>query len=106
MQTYSPRHYTYKFAANYDYKGFFRKEENIRATAKFPPFTRIIRILFTHQDENVVNQAKDEITTQNNEEIQKNETDKKNENQADNKSDLILGKFKKQNGNRSNKRLE
>lgn len=58
LQTYSPRHYTYKFAANYDYKGFFRKEENIRATAKFPPFTRIIRILFTHQDENVV---KDEL---------------------------------------------
>lgn len=58
LQTYSPRHYTYKFVANYDYKGFFRKEANIRATAKFPPFTRIIRILFTHQDENVV---KDEL---------------------------------------------
>ena len=28
LQTYSPRHYVYKFAANYDYKGFFKKEEN------------------------------------------------------------------------------
>ena len=54
LQTYSPRHYTYKFVANYDYKGFFKKEENIRKTANFPPFTRIIRLLFTHTDENVV----------------------------------------------------
>ena len=54
LQTYSPRHYTYKFAANYDYKGFFKKEENLRKTANFPPFTRIIRILFSHTDENVV----------------------------------------------------
>ena len=58
LQTYSPRHYTYKFAANYDYKGFFKKEENLRKTANFPPFTRIIRILFSHADENIV---KDEL---------------------------------------------
>jgi len=54
LQTYSPRHYVYKFAANYDYKAFFKKEENIRETAEFPPFSRIIRILFSHNDENVV----------------------------------------------------
>lgn len=54
LQTYSPRHYVYKFAANYDYKGFFRKEENIRQTAQFPPFTRILRILFADHDENYV----------------------------------------------------
>lgn len=58
LQTYSPKHYTYKFAANYDYKGFFKKEENIRKTANFPPFSRIVRILFSHTDENVV---KDEL---------------------------------------------
>ena len=54
LQTYSPRHYVYKFAANYDYKAFFKKEENIRETAEFPPFSRIIRILFSFADENVV----------------------------------------------------
>ena len=58
LQTYSPRHYTYKFVANYDYKGFFKKEINLRQTANFPPFTKIIRILFSHSDENVV---KDEL---------------------------------------------
>lgn len=54
LQTYSPRHYVYKFASNYDYKGFFRKEENIRQTAQFPPFTRILRVLFADHDENYV----------------------------------------------------
>ena len=54
LQTYSPRHYVYKFAANYDYKGFFKKEENIRKTSVFPPFSKIIRILFAYYDENVV----------------------------------------------------
>ncbi len=60
LQTYSPKHYVYKFAANYDYKGFFKKEANIRKTAQFPPFSKIIRILFSHYDENVV---KDELKT-------------------------------------------
>ncbi len=54
LQTYSPKHYVYKFASNYDYKGFYRKEENIRHTAQFPPHTRILRILFSDRNENYV----------------------------------------------------
>ncbi len=54
LQTYAPRHYVYKFASNYDYKGFFKKEENIREVATFPPFSRIIRVLFADTDENYV----------------------------------------------------
>ncbi len=54
LQTYSPKHYVYKFASNYDYKGFYRKEDNIRHTAGFPPYTRILRILFSDHDENYV----------------------------------------------------
>ena len=54
LQTYAPRHYVYKFASNYDYKGFFRKEANIRQTACFPPFSRIIRLLFSDNNENYV----------------------------------------------------
>ena len=57
LQTYAPKHYVYKFASNYDYKGFFRKEENIRQTSLFPPFTRIIRILFSSHDENYVRET-------------------------------------------------
>ena len=52
MQTYAPRHYVYKFVSNYDYQGFFKKEANIRQTACFPPFSRIIRLLISDNDEN------------------------------------------------------
>ncbi len=54
LQSYSPYHYVYKFASNYDYKGFYRKEINIRQTAQFPPYSRILRILFSDFDENCV----------------------------------------------------
>ena len=54
LQTYSPKHYVYKFASNYDYKGFYRKEINIRQTAQFPPYTRIVRILFSDHNEEYV----------------------------------------------------
>lgn len=54
LQTYSPKHYVYKFASNYDYKGFYRKEINIRQTAQFPPYTRIVRVLFSDHNEEYV----------------------------------------------------
>jgi len=56
LQTYSPRHYVYRFVTNYDYKGFFKKEVNLRKVTKFPPYARIVRILFTHEDEKTVAQ--------------------------------------------------
>ncbi len=54
LQTYAPRHYCYKFIANYNYKGFYSKEINLRETAHFPPFTKIIRLLFSGDNEELV----------------------------------------------------
>ena len=54
LQTYAPRHYAYKFIANYNYKGFYNKEINLRETAHFPPFTTIIRLLFTSENDDLV----------------------------------------------------
>lgn len=47
LQTYTPKHYVYRFASNYDYLGFYNKEINLREVAGFPPFSRIIRVLVT-----------------------------------------------------------
>lgn len=47
LQTYSPKKYVYNLAANYNYKGFYEKEINLRKATKFPPFSTIIRLLFT-----------------------------------------------------------
>lgn len=54
LQSYAPKHYVYRYAANYDYKGFFGRELNIRETTDFPPFTTIVRLLITHEKENLV----------------------------------------------------
>lgn len=75
LQTYSPKHYVYKFASNYDYKGFYRKEVNIRETAQFPPYTRIIRILFSDHNEEYVRELLKVCWT----EIEKLKNDYKND---------------------------
>ena len=57
LQTYSPRHYAYRYIANYDYKNFFEKELNIRKNTMFPPFTTILRLLFSAQNEEIVREV-------------------------------------------------
>ncbi len=54
LQTYAPRHYIYRLASVYDYTGFYRKEINLREVASYPPFAKIVRLLFTSLDENLV----------------------------------------------------
>ena len=53
MQTFTPKHDVYRFAKNYDYEGFFDKEINTRETTKFPPFTKIVRLLVQGDEEQV-----------------------------------------------------
>ena len=54
LQTYAPNHYVYRYASTYDYEGFFQKENNVRKTTNFPPYTTIIRVLMTSEDEDKV----------------------------------------------------
>lgn len=51
IQTLMPNHYIYRFISNYDYKGFYKKEINLRKVTNFPPFTTIVRILFSGDNE-------------------------------------------------------
>ena len=54
IQTLMPNHFIFKFISNYDYLGFYKKEINLRNTTSFPPFTDIVRILFTSEKEDKV----------------------------------------------------
>ncbi len=54
LQTYSPKKYVYSFAANYDYKGFYKREINLRKATKFPPFSTILRVMFSGENEALV----------------------------------------------------
>ncbi|MDR0697565.1 MAG: primosomal protein N' [Christensenellaceae bacterium] len=56
MQTYNPGHEIFEFAKKYDYLGFYERERAIREVTKFPPYTKIIRVLISGQDENLVKQ--------------------------------------------------
>lgn len=51
LQTYSPKHYVFQFGKTYDYVGFFKKEVNTRLVTKFPPYTKIVRVLVSSLDE-------------------------------------------------------
>lgn len=53
LQTYNPKHYVYRFAKLYDYKGFFDKEVNLRKTTGFPPYSTIIRLLISADSEEI-----------------------------------------------------
>jgi primosomal protein N' (replication factor Y) len=51
MQTLNPDHFVFRFAEKYDYHGFYEKEINSREVTKFPPFSRIYRILVTSEEQ-------------------------------------------------------
>lgn len=57
LQTYAPKHYAYRFAANYDFDGFFEKEISLRKATHFPPFSQIIRLLFSSENDTLVKQS-------------------------------------------------
>ncbi|MFI3228538.1 MAG: primosomal protein N' [Bacillota bacterium] len=54
MQTSNPKHFVFDYAKRYDYVGFFEKEINTREVTKFPPFTKIVRILLVSKDDDKV----------------------------------------------------
>ncbi|NLZ25695.1 MAG: primosomal protein N', partial [Clostridiales bacterium] len=51
LQTYAPRSYVFYFASKNDYRGFYLKEANTREVTKFPPFSKIVRVLCSSEDE-------------------------------------------------------
>ena len=57
LQTYSPKKYVYNLVANYNYKKFYEREINLRKATKFPPFSTILRVMFSGENEELVKQA-------------------------------------------------
>jgi primosomal protein N' (replication factor Y) len=51
LQTYTPRHYVYRYAVTNDYKGFYDKESNLREVTNYPPFSQILRVLVSSENE-------------------------------------------------------
>ncbi|MBO4235961.1 MAG: primosomal protein N' [Firmicutes bacterium] len=61
VQTYSPDNYAITAAARYDYDGFFKQEISFRKMMKYPPYTDLILVEFTHEKENVAIKGADDF---------------------------------------------
>ncbi len=51
LQTFDPENYILRFAAKYDYEGFYEHEISVRAATMFPPFAKIVRVMITGSDD-------------------------------------------------------
>jgi len=54
VQTYDPDHYGIQLAAAQDYRAFYRRESAFRRSALYPPFTEIVRIVYSGKNEKAV----------------------------------------------------
>lgn len=57
LQTYTPRHYAIVNAVNYDYENFYNTEIMQRKQGLYPPFARLIRLLFVSEDYDAAKRA-------------------------------------------------
>jgi len=51
IQTYSPDNYAVEAAARHDYLGFYYKEIDYRRRYNYPPFSQLVRLVYSHTDE-------------------------------------------------------
>lgn len=62
IQTYHPSHYSILAAADHDYHTFYDKELENRRQLAYPPFSDLLRFLFTSEDEKAVFEAANWLT--------------------------------------------
>jgi len=51
IQTYNPGYYAIKYAALHDYGGFYESELSYRREFGYPPFTNMVRLVYSHVNE-------------------------------------------------------
>jgi len=51
IQTYSPDNYIIQAAAKHDYLGFYYKEMDYRRRYNYPPFSQLVRLVYSHANE-------------------------------------------------------
>ncbi|MGB3906731.1 MAG: primosomal protein N' [Anaerolineae bacterium] len=50
VQTYAPNHYCIQAASHHDYEGFYKEEMEFRRQQRYPPFSRLVRLVYVHRD--------------------------------------------------------
>lgn len=62
IQTYSPEHPSIAFSENHDYLGFYDQEIKDREMLGYPPFKKIIKLLFSDPSKDICQSAADKLT--------------------------------------------
>ena len=57
LQTYQPENNVLRLAVKYDYKGFYEHEIALRRATGFPPFTEIVRVLVSSENDEAAKDA-------------------------------------------------
>lgn len=64
IQSYAPDHYTIQHAARHDYAGFYQEEIAFRRRHGYPPYKRMVRLLFRHADDGEAQAAANDLCTE------------------------------------------
>ena len=62
IQTYSPEHPSIKFSQYHDYLGFYEQEISSRKALHYPPYGKIIKLLFSDPDKKICKKAADQLS--------------------------------------------
>ena len=57
LQTYQPDHYALRSASRQDYESFYKEEIQLRREFSYPPYSRIIQLIFSGTEEDKVKMA-------------------------------------------------
>jgi primosomal protein N' (replication factor Y) len=61
IQTYTPEHYSIRYATRHDYQAFYQEEMMQRRRTGYPPYYRLVLITFSHEDVPVVIRAAEQV---------------------------------------------
>jgi primosomal protein N' (replication factor Y) len=62
IQTYEPEHYVFDYVRHHDYKGFYQKEIELRRELSYPPFSKLIRVIFSFKNRTIINRTMKDIS--------------------------------------------
>jgi primosomal protein N' (replication factor Y) len=57
LQTYEPEHYAIQAASKHDYEAFYKAELEMRRQLEYPPYRRLVRLIFRHISEDAAQSA-------------------------------------------------
>jgi len=63
IQTYSPENYAVQAAAKHDYVSFYNQEIDYRQQYSYPPFSRFVRLVYTHTNEKLCQKEAEKLSS-------------------------------------------